>query len=128
MSKGINRLRKEIHRLFSTYRNIKYLLKSYNVYYWEQLVTFKLQLSKSFKNVTRSVFRELQLARISLNFKISCCNLKIRSLGSKLCVFILIFQKKWWRFKVNLNKNEMESKIENPTHSFRETGLVLQLI
>ena len=29
---------------------------------------------------------------------------------------------------MNFNKNEMESKIENPTHSFRETNLVLQLI
>ena len=29
---------------------------------------------------------------------------------------------------VNINKNETESKIENPTHSFRETNLVLQLI
>ena len=29
---------------------------------------------------------------------------------------------------INFNKNEMESKMENPTHSFRETNLVLQLI
>ena len=29
---------------------------------------------------------------------------------------------------INLNKNEAESKMENPTHSFRETSLVLQLI
>ena len=29
---------------------------------------------------------------------------------------------------INFNKNETESKIENPTHSFRETNLVLQLI
>ena len=27
----------------------------------------------------------------------------------------------------NSNKNEMESKMENPTHSFRETNLVFQL-
>ena len=26
------------------------------------------------------------------------------------------------------NKNETESKMENPTHSFKETNLVLQLI
>ena len=29
---------------------------------------------------------------------------------------------------LNFNKNETESKMENPTHSFRETNLVLQLI
>ena len=28
--------------------------------------------------------------------------------------------------KINFNKNEMESKMGNPTHSFRETNLVLQ--
>ena len=29
---------------------------------------------------------------------------------------------------INFNKNEMESKMENPTQSFRKTNLVLQLI
>ena len=29
---------------------------------------------------------------------------------------------------INFNKNEKESKMENPEHSFRETDLVLQLI
>ena len=29
---------------------------------------------------------------------------------------------------INFNKNETESKMENPTHSFRETNFVLQLI
>ena len=29
---------------------------------------------------------------------------------------------------INFNENETESKMENPTHSFRETNLVLQLI
>ena len=29
---------------------------------------------------------------------------------------------------INFNKNETESKMGNPTHSFRETNLVLQLI
>ena len=27
---------------------------------------------------------------------------------------------------INFNENEAESKMENPTHSFRETNLVLQ--
>ena len=29
---------------------------------------------------------------------------------------------------INLNRNKTESKMENPTHTFRETILVLQLI
>ena len=29
---------------------------------------------------------------------------------------------------INFNKNEMKSKMENPTHNFREVNLVLQLI
>ena len=29
---------------------------------------------------------------------------------------------------INFNKSETELKMENPTHSFRETNLVLQLI
>ena len=29
---------------------------------------------------------------------------------------------------INFNKNEMQSKMENPTHNFRETNLVLQRI
>ena len=29
--------------------------------------------------------------------------------------------------KYKLNKNETESKMENPTHSFRETNLALKL-
>ena len=29
---------------------------------------------------------------------------------------------------VNFNKNEAESKMENPSHTFRETNLVLQFM
>ena len=29
---------------------------------------------------------------------------------------------------INFNKNETESKMKNPAHSFRETNFVLQLI
>ena len=43
------------------------------------------------KSVTRSVFGELQLRQISLNFRTSCCNLKIRGLGARLSVAFLLF-------------------------------------
>ena len=42
------------------------------------------------KQVSRSVFAELQLRQISMNFTTSCCNLKIRDLGAKLCLFFII--------------------------------------
>ena len=42
-------------------------------------------------------------------------------LESKILCFLL-------NKSINLNRNETESKMENPTHTFRETILVLQLI
>ena len=58
----------------------------------EKKLTFsKLRFSKFKKFTTRSVFEELQLAHIALNFKFSCCNLKIIGLGAKLCSAFLLF-------------------------------------
>ena len=83
-------------------------------------------------------FRELQLAKIPLNFKSSCCNLKIRGLGAKLCLGFLLFSfwKELWRFyriiwikpkspcilmnkNINFNQNEKESEMENLSDSSR---------
>ena len=79
--------------------------------------------------------------QISLNFKTSCWNLNFRGLGAKLFAAFLLFYfwKDLWHLKskspcillnenINFNKNAAESKRENPTPSFRETNLVLQLI
>ena len=93
--KEINRLRKEINRLLSKGMS--------NIYLKVTIETFsKLRFSGFKKFVTRSVFGELQLTQISLNFKTSCCNLKIRGLGAKLCVAFLLFWfwKELWHFKV----------------------------
>ena len=68
--------------------NVKYLLKSY---YWEKLTFSKLWFSKFKKFVATSVFGELQLTQMLLNFKTSCCNLKIRGLEAKLCVAFQLF-------------------------------------
>ena len=55
-------------------------------------VTFsKLRFSKFKKFVSRLVFGQLQLTQISLNFKTSCCNLKIRSGSKTVCGFSIIF-------------------------------------
>ena len=132
--KEINRLSKEMNRLFSKGMS--------NIYLKVTVETFsKLWLSGFKIFVTSSVFGELQLTHISLTVKTSCCNLKTRDLGAKLCVaflFLLLWME-LWRFKVqksmhfvekniNFKKNDMESKMKNPTNSFRETNLVLQLI
>ena len=50
---------------------------------------FRFYVFKKF--VSRSVFGEPQLTQISLNFKTSCCNLKIRGLGAKLCLAFYYF-------------------------------------
>ena len=82
-----------------------------------------------FSKFKKFAFWELQLKEISLNFQTFCCNLKIRSLGAKLFVSFLLFYvwKELWRFKVNkninFNKNEMESKMENPTHFLERWAL-----
>ena len=96
--------------------------------------------SKFKKFLSKSVFGELQLTQISLNFQISCCNLKIRGPGAKLCATFLLFSFErncdvlksnnlcfLLNKNINLNKNETESKVENPTLTFREMNLVLQL-
>ena len=83
--KEINRLRKETNRLLIKGMSNIYLKLP------EKLTFSKPRFSKFKKFVTRSVFGELELTQISLNFKISCCKLKIRVLGAKLCVAFLLF-------------------------------------
>ena len=78
--------------------------------------------------------------QISMNFKTSCCNLKIRGLGAKLCACVSFFNFNFERDydllksktrcillnkNINFNENKTESKMENPTHSFKETKLAL---
>ena len=82
--KEINRLRKETNTLLSKGMSSIYLKVT--------IATFsKLRFSGFKKFVARSIFGELQLTQISLNFKTSCCNLKIRGLGAKMCVAFLLF-------------------------------------
>ena len=74
-----------------------------NIFLKITIETFsKLRFSGFKKFVTRPVFGELQLTQISLNFKTSCCNFKIRSLGAKLCVT--------FRFKVKESMHFVEQK------------------
>ena len=109
-----------------------------NIYCWEKLTFSKLPFSKFKQLVTRSVFRELHFTQISLNVKTSCCNLKIRGLGAKVCVWLFYyfnFERNYNVLKpnscillnknVNFNKKKTELKIRNPTDSCRETNLEL---
>ena len=57
----------------------------------EQLTFSKLRFSKFKTFVSRSPFGELQPTKISLNFKIPCCNLKVRGLGEKRRVAFILF-------------------------------------
>ena len=50
----------------------------------------KLWFSMSKTIVSRSVYGEVQLREISLNFKNFNCNLKIRGLGAKWCKTFLL--------------------------------------
>ena len=65
----------------------------------------------------------------NLNFKTSCCNLKVRGQGAKLCVANFegnydVLKSKVLCILLNKNikfrENKAKSKMENPTHSFRE--------
>ena len=81
--KEIDRLKKEVNRLLS---------KMLYIYLKVTIETFSKLRFSEFKNfIARTVFGELQLTQISLNFKTSCCNLEIRGLGAKLCVSVLLF-------------------------------------
>ena len=50
------------------------------MYYREKVMYSKLRCLKFKRFESSSVFVELQLAKISLNFECSCCDLKIRDL------------------------------------------------
>ena len=64
-----------------------------NVYLKVIIETFSKLRFSGFKNfVSMSIFGELQLTQISLNFKSSRCNLRIRGLGAKICVAFLLFK------------------------------------
>ena len=88
----------------------------------------KLHFSKFKKFVTRSVFGEFQARKISLSFKTSqnyvgflLLERNYEVLKSKSPCILL-------NKNTNLNKNKTESKIEDPTHSFRNTNFVVQLM
>ena len=106
--------------------------------YLKTTIEKNFRFSSLKKFVSRSVFEGLQLKKISLNFKTFCCNLNIRGLKqSRMWFFYYFIFERNWKSKspcflliknININKKETESKIENPTHTFREIKLVLLLI
>ena len=83
-------------------QKVRIPLVSLKSYHWEKVRYLKLRFSKLKKFVPRPVFRELQLTHIPLNFKTTCCILKIRGLRAKPCVAFLLFLfwKELWHFEV----------------------------
>ena len=100
-----------------------------------------LQFSKFKKFVFWSLFGELQLMQILLNFQTFCSNLKISVLEQN-CVWLFScfdFERNYDVLKskcqcfllnknINFNKIDTGSKIENLGENFREMNLVLQLV
>ena len=83
-----------------------------NSSYWEKLTFLKFWFSKFKTFVSRSVFGELQLTQILLNFKISWCNLKIRGLEKKPCqtFFYLCFIFGFFMWKDVIQYNSQYSR------------------
>ena len=82
--KEIKWLRKEINWLLSNGMSNIYLKVTAETFSKPRFYGFK-------KFATRSVLGSSKIGQISLNFKTSCCNSKIRRLGAKLCVAFLLF-------------------------------------
>ena len=71
-------------------------------------------------------FRELQLTQISLNFQNSCCNLKVRGLGEKLCMTFFCYfyfernydvlksRSPYFSLKKNINFDINETELKIP--------------
>ena len=101
-----------------------------NIYLKVTIETFsKLSFSR-FKNFfTRSVFKELQLKQILMNFKNTCSNLKISGHICAWHFYYFNFERNYDVLKskslcillnknINFNKNKTESKMENSIRSF----------
>ena len=84
--KEINRLLKELNRLLSKGMPNIYLKVTIEKKRRTQNFDFLSLKSSS----SGPFFGELQLTQISFNFQTSCCNLKIRGLGTNLCLTFLL--------------------------------------
>ena len=77
-----------VFRGYKMRTSAKYWLSSSDL---AKLKFSKLRFSKSKNIVSRSVYGEVQVREISLNFKYFNCNLKIRGLGAKWCLTFPLF-------------------------------------
>ena len=85
-------------------------------------IYLKLTIEKNFdllilKNLSLGkYFGELQLKQVSLNSKNSCCKLKIRGLGAKLCVAWAYPRKQG--HACGIAKKGQESLVKGPNFGF----------
>ena len=113
-----------------------------NIYLKVTIETFsKLRFSGFKKFVSRSVLGSSNSRRYHLILKLFVATSK-SDVWEQSCVWLFYYfnfeisydvlksknQCILLNKKVNFNKNETELKMENPTHGFGETNLVLQLI
>ena len=80
--------------------------------------TFSKLRFPGFKNFSPGHFGELQLRQISLSFKTSCCNLKIRRLGAKLCVSFNIER------SYDVLKSKSSCVLLNKNINFNKNGII----
>ena len=79
----------------------------------EKLTFSKLGISKFKKFISESVFGELQLTQISLNFKTPYCNLKIRGMGAKPCAAFVFLKILFWEYSFIANKQNKPTDMFN---------------
>ena len=91
--------------------------------------TNKCLLGTSYSDIFSHIVAYLEPCE-TLSYSEPCAIFRIQAylepkIYSGLCqgIFLILLNK-----NIKFNKNETESKMENPRHSFRETILVLQLI
>ena len=131
----LKKLRKEINRLLNKEMSNLYLKVTVEEENWR----FQNFDFLGLKNLSPCQFWGAPTQEVSLNFKTSCWNLKIRGLEVKLCVAFILFSfwKELWRSRVkeSMHFDEQKYKLElngiknGKSHiSFIETNLVLQLI
>ena len=113
-----------------------------NIYLKVTIDTFsKLWFSGFKKFVTRSVLGSSNWGRYWIS-KLLVATYKLDVIWEQNCEWLSYyfhFERSYevlkskrpcilWNKNINFNKNKIKSKMENPTHSFREMNFVLQLI
>ena len=107
-------------------------------------IHFQVTIQKKWQTQNLKKFKSLKSSSQTdiMYFQTSCCNLKKSEVGKHNYVwffYYFYFEKNydvlkskslyfWLNKNIKFNKIEIESKIENPKHSFREISHKVQLV